>query len=341
MSTSTAPPAWADRNRRSRNTDWDLPTFIDRWQGQIKNAGTLRKYGPYFDLFVTWMERYSDHRDIGMVRDADVAELEDYFDYLQSPHWDGHPGDCVTECVSLPYDTPSLKAKYDALSSAFNYASVHQIRGTNPVRAIKLEKRQRKMRTVLLPWEIDDVMRAARAVSLRAQVTNGYAHGCGMRCEEIENVDVERFYDVPRGRMLRFRRKGGGWADIDIPRRLAAATDEYLKGRTEGPLIMSEGRRTRNPLTGELEHTRLDASGIYRMVQAAGAACGFSIGPHDGRATAITLALVDPAQPSHDRVMAYFGHSDFATTMIYRHASRLPAGHHRNPWGIDWKTQAP
>jgi hypothetical protein len=39
--------------------------------------------------------------------------------------------------------------------------------------------------------------------------------------------------------------------------------------------------------------------------------------------------------------MSYFGHKDFSTTMIYRHASRLPAGHHHNPWGIDWRTQAP
>jgi hypothetical protein len=284
MSTSTTAPAWADRNRRSRHQDWDLATFTERWLTQIKNPGTRRKYGPYFDLFVTWMTRYSDHRDIGILRDAGVAELEDYFDYLQSPHWEDHPGDCNTECASLPYETPSLKAKYDALSSAYNYAGVHQIRASNPVKAIKLDKRQRKQRTILLPWEIEDVMAKARATSLRSAVANGYAIGCGMRCEEIENVDVAKFYDVPRGRMLSFRRKGGDVVDIDIPHRLARLTDEYLKGRTEGALIVSQGRRTRNPDTGELEHTRLDASGIYRMVQAAGAACGFKIGPHDDRA---------------------------------------------------------
>lgn len=342
MSTSTTAPAWADRNRRSRNIDWDLPTFTDRWLSQLKNAETRRKYGPYFDLFVTWMERYSDHRGIDVISNADVAELEDYFEYLQAPHWDDHPGDCVTECASLPYGTPSLKAKYDALSSAFNYSNVHQLRGTNPIRAVKIGRRTRKQRMILLPWEIDDVMRAARRQSLRAAVATGFVIGAGLRCDEVENVDVKNFYTVPRGRMLRFKRKGQDhWADIDIPRPLEPLLDAHLDGRTEGPLIMSTGRRTRNKETGLLEHTRLDSSGIYRTVQAAGAECGFQIGPHDGRATSITLALVDPAKPSHDRIMAYYGHQDFSTTMIYRHASRLPAGHHHNPYGIDWTTQAP
>lgn len=341
MSTSTTTPAWADPNRRSRNVDMDLRTFISRWEGQITSPETLRKYRPYFDLFMTWMERYSALKDIDVLKHTGVEELEDYFDYLTSEHWHDHPGECVTECGSLPYDPPSLKAKYDALSSAFNYAIVHQLRGTNPLRAIKLEKRQRKERHILLPWEIHDLVAAARQESLRAAVANGLAVGPGLRCEEIEKVDIERFYEVPRGRMLHFQRKGGEWARIDIPRPLEPLLDELTDGRASGPLITSLGRRTRNKDTGRLEHTRLDASGIYRMVQRAGQACGFKLGPHDERATSVTLALVDPAQPSTHRLMAFYGHKDFSTTMIYRHASRLPAGHHRNPYGIDWKTQAP
>ncbi|MEU1552160.1 site-specific integrase [Streptomyces scabiei] len=341
MPTSTTTPAWADPNRRNRNADMDLPTFISRWEGQITSPETLRKYRPYFDLFMAWMERYSGLKGIDVLKDAGVAELEDYFDYLKSEHWDGHPGDCVTECESLPYKPASRKAKYDAISSAFNYAIVHQLRGTNPVRAIKLEKRPRKERHILLPWEVHDVIAAARKESLRSAVANGLAVGAGMRCEEIERVDIERFYQVPRGRMLHFQRKGGDWARIDIPRPVEPLLDEMIGDRTHGPLLMSTGRRTRNKATGQLEHTRLDASGIYRMVQRAGEECKLQLGPHDERATSITLALVDPAKPSIDRLMAYYGHKDFSTTMIYRHASRLPAGHHRNPYGIDWTTQAP
>ncbi|MEV5264807.1 tyrosine-type recombinase/integrase [Streptomyces werraensis] len=355
MSATTDRPAWADRNRRSRNTDWTLATFISRWEDQLKSPETRRKYVPYFEAFVTWMERYSDYTGIDILREAGVEELEDYFTYLQSPHWDGHDGDCTRECRSLPYDLPSLKAKRDALSAAFSYAGVHQLRRTNPVLAIKLDPRTRKQRLILLPDEILAVVDAARGRSwkdgflpdarqagLRAAVTTALFFGAGLRCEEVQNIDVENLYTVPRGRMLRFKRKGQNkWADIDIPHRVAALIDEHLAGRTEGPLIMSTRRRTRNKETGELEHTRLDSSGLYRMVQAAGAACGFKLGPHDGRATSITLALVDPAQPSHDRIMAYYGHESFSTTMIYRHASRLPAGHHKNPYGIDWTTQAP
>lgn len=355
MAATTTPPAWADRNRRSRNTDWTLSTFRDRWEEHITNAGTRRKYTSYFTLFIDWMERYSDHTGIDIVKEAGVEELEDYFTYLKSPHWDGHPGDCNTECHSLPYKLPSLKAKYDALSSAFNYSTVHQLRASNPVRAIKLDPRTRKPRLILLPHEINDVVAAARGTSwknqflpqaqqagLRSAVTTAMFFGAGLRCEEVENIDVENFYTVPRGLMLRFKRKGHNhWADIDIPRPVATLIDQHLAGRTQGPLIMSTQRRTRNKDTGELEHTRLDASGLFRMVQAAGTACGFKLGPHDGRATSITLALVDPDQPSHDRIMAYYGHADFATTMIYRHNSRLPAGHHKNPYGIDWETQAP
>jgi len=355
MAATTAPPAWADRNRRSRNTDWTLSSFQGRWKEQLKNPETRRKYVPYWELFVGWMERYSDHSGIDVVKEAGVEELEDYFSYLQSPHWDEHPGDCTTECGSLPYELPSVKAKYDALSSAFTYAMTHQLRGTNPVRAIKLDPRTRKQRLILLPWEITDVVKAARGTSwkdqfspkaqqtgIRSALVTALFFGVGLRCEEVENIDVENLYTVPRGQMLHFKRKGQNkWEDIDIPHRVASLLDEHLDGRDKGPLIMSTQRRRRNPETGELEHTRLDSSGLYRIVQAAGAACGHQLGPHDGRATSITLALVDPDKPRHDRVMAYYGHQDFATTMIYRHASRLPAGHHRNPYGIDWKTQAP
>ncbi|MEV7902154.1 tyrosine-type recombinase/integrase [Streptomyces anulatus] len=341
MPVSTSTPPWADRARRQRNVEMDLETFVRRWGNQLTSPETRRKYMPYLDLFLGWMERYSEYAGIEALKQAGVEEVEDYFTYLESPHWDDHPGDCTTECASLPYGTPSLKAKYDALSSAFAYSIVHQLRGTNPIKAVKLESRARKQRIVLLPWEINDILAAAREESIRSQIATGYAFGPGLRCEEIEGVSVENFCQVPRGRMLRFKRKGGVWVDIDIPHRLAEMTDEFLDGRTEGPLIMSTGRRTRNKETGQLEHTRLDASGIFRMVQSAGGKCGFAIGPHDGRASTITLALVDPAKPSHDRVMNYYGHRDFNTTMIYRHASRLPPGHHRNPIGLDWKTQAP
>ncbi|MGW3153731.1 tyrosine-type recombinase/integrase [Streptomyces sp. NPDC001089] len=341
MSTSTGAPAWADRSRRSRTTEMDLTTFLERWEKSLTSPETRRKYGPYFALFLGWMERYSDHQGLDVLKHTGVEEIEDYFEYLKSPHWDGHPGDCVSECDRLPYEAPGLKAKYDALSSAFNYANVHQLRGTNPLRAVKVEKRERPMRHILLPWEIHDLITAAKAESHRCAVANGLAVGAGLRCEEIENVDIENFYEVPRGRMLHFKRKGGSWARIDIPRPLEPLLDRHIDGRAAGPLITSTGRRTRSKETGLLEHTRLDASGIFRMVQRAGATCGFKLGPHDLRATSITLTSVDPAKPSTDRIMTYYGHQDFNTTMIYRHAARLPAGHHRNPLGIDWTTQAP
>ncbi|MEU0215030.1 hypothetical protein ABZ281_07850 [Streptomyces sp. NPDC006265] len=342
MAATTTAPNWADRNRRSRNTDWTLTTFRDRWEDQLQNPGTRRKYLAYFDLFVTWMERYSDYSGIEVIKQAGVEELEDYFAYLQAPHWDEHPGACNTECGNLPYKLPSQKAKYDALSSAFNYSVIHQLRGTNPVAAIKLDPRTRKQRLILLPWEVHDVVAAAGRESPRAALVTALFFGAGLRCEEVANIDVHRFYYVPRGRMLRLKRKGKNrWQDIDIPHAIVPLLQKHLRGRTEGPLITSTGRRTRNPDTGQLEHTRLDHSGLFRMVQRAGAACQVKVAPHDGRATSITLALVDPAQPSRDRIMTYYDHGDFNTTMIYRHASRLPAGHHRNPYGIDWTTQAP
>ncbi|MFJ3270990.1 tyrosine-type recombinase/integrase [Streptomyces sp. NPDC086776] len=338
----TTTPLWADRARRSRTTDIDLKTFDERWANIHKSPETYRKYQRYVALFMTWAERYTEFTGLDVVKEAGLAELEDYFGYLQSPHWDEHPGACVSECRNLPYDAPSLKAKYDALSSYFDYAITHQLRGTNPVKGIKVGKRQRKKRLILLPWEINDLVAEARRQSYRAAVAAGFFFGPGLRCEEVENINVENFYQVPRGRMLHFRRKGQDrWQDIDIPKPLEPLLDEHLGDRTTGPLIMSTGRRTRNKTTGELEHTRLDSSGLWRMIQAAGERCGHKLSPHDGRATSITMSLVDPAQPSVDRVMTYYDHHDIDVTLGYRNAARLPAGHHRNPYGVDWKTQAP
>lgn len=338
----TTTPRWADRARRDRTVEIDLSTFDERWAKTHKSEETYRKYRRYVDLFMIWAERYTELVGLDAVKTSGLDELEDYFDYLQSPHWDDHPGDCVSECQNLPYGAPSLKTKRDALSSYFGYAITHQLRGTNPVKGIKIGKRQRKKRMILLPWEIHDVIADARRESLRSAVTAGFFYGPGLRCEEVENIDVERFYEVPRGRMLHFRRKGEDrWQDIDIPRPLTPLIDALLDGRTNGPLIMSTGRRTRNKATGALEHTRLDSSGLWRMVQAAGERCGHKISPHDGRATSITLSLVDPAQPSVDRVMTYYDHHDIDVTLGYRNADRLTAGFHRNPYGVDWKTQAP
>ncbi|MFD9815146.1 tyrosine-type recombinase/integrase [Streptomyces sp. NPDC059080] len=335
-------PAWADRSRRSRTAEIDLKTFDERWAKTHSSPETLRKYRGYADLFMEWADRYTEYSGIDILKEVGLAELEDYFDYLTSEHWDGHPGPCVSECGSLPYEIPSLKAKYDALSSYFGYAIVHQLRGTNPVKGIKLDPRTRKKRMILLPWEIHDVVGAARQESIRAAITTGFFFGPGVRCEEVERIDIERLYQVPRGRMLRLRRKGKNrWQDIDVPHPLNPLIDELIDGRTHGPLVMSTGRRTRNKETGELEHTRLDSSGLWRMVKRAGEACGFDISPHDGRATSITLSLVDPNQPSIDRVMTYYDHHDLDVTLGYRNADRLPSGFHRNPFGIDWKTQAP
>ncbi|WNI17639.1 tyrosine-type recombinase/integrase [Actinacidiphila sp. ITFR-21] len=335
-------PTWADRARRASTTEIDLATFDERWAKTHSSGETFRKYRGYADLFMEWATRYTDYSGIDILKEAGLPELEDYFDYLTSEHWDGHPGPCVSECGSLPYEVPSLKAKYDALSSYFGYAITHQLRGTNPVKGIKLDPRARKKRMILLPWEIHDIVAAAREESIRAAVTTGFFFGPGVRCEEVERIDVENFYQVPRGRMLRFRRKGKNrWQDIDVPRPLNPLIDELLGGRTSGPLIMSTGRRTRNKDTGALEHTRLDSSGLWRMVKKAGERCGLNVSPHDGRATSITLSLVDPAQPSVDRVMTFYDHHDLAVTLGYRNAARLPSGFHRNPYGIDWRTQAP
>lgn len=347
-------PAWARRVTDDYGNDLRGP--VDLLAAMLKlypSGETRRKYRINISQFFLWLERYHPQTHILSVQ---VPHIDLYREYLTSRHWDGHPGACLPECEELPYGETSKATKLSAISSYYGYCVEQNRRDSNPVmrqrgRRKNGDESQHRLKPILLPHEIAEVMQEARKAvtgrsviktpTLRTAVVVGAFVGPGLRCEELENARAEGLGWRGKTRTLRFQRKGGGWQTIDLPYKFAPLLDAYLGDRRSGPLIISDGRRRRNPGTGELEHSGVGSDTLRDIVTEIGVITGIreQLYPHLLRHTSITLALTDQ-HATPQRVMVYYGHERMDTTMrYYNHTRLLGPGHLRNMYGIDWETQ--
>lgn len=334
----TASTGWrAPALDRQHNAITDYATLKTRWLGSLRSPETARKYGPYLETFCTWM-----HLSQGLTEDQVVeltihAHLEDYVAYLQQPHADDHPGPHFEECWKVPFKPASVNAKVRAVGSFFKYCMKHTSRAVNPVSGLDLPNTRAKDRRIYLPGEINALMAVALREEIRDAVMVGLFMGMGLRCSDAANAQAAD-YKVFEGnrRLLGTVRKGDKWQLLDVPFPLVPLFDEYHDGRDAGPFLRPyDGRRDEETIP------RLSPSTLFRALQRVGEKSGFpSIGTHDGKATATTLASTDP-NSTPDRVMRYFGHEDYNTTLGYIQTAQLKApGHHVNPIGVDWSIQA-
>jgi site-specific recombinase XerD len=130
----------------------------------------------------------------------------------------------------------------------------------------------------------------------------------GLRVSEVCSAAVEDV-SVERGhRVLAIQRKGGRRDLVPLAPRTAAAIDEQLSERSDGPLLLANDD---GPLN-RFQATRI----VRRLTRAAG--IGKHISPHSLRHTAVTLAL-DAGVPLRD-VQDMAGHADPRTTRRYDRA---------------------
>ena len=130
----------------------------------------------------------------------------------------------------------------------------------------------------------------------------------GLRVSEVCTAHVEDIA-VERGhRVLTVERKGGRRDLVPLAARTAAAVEEHIDKRSDGPLLLANDG---GPLN-RFQATRV----IRRLTRAAD--IDKSISPHSLRHTAVTLAL-DAGVPLRD-VQDMAGHADPRTTRRYDRA---------------------
>ena len=88
--------------------------------------------------------------------------------------------------------------------------------------------------------ELRAISKAGREIGGRHWALTDLLVGFALRISECTNILIENYQEEERGyRVLKFRRKGGGWETKPLPYQMLAALDAAAAGRTEGHLLVA------------------------------------------------------------------------------------------------------
>lgn len=322
---------------------------------------TRSAYLRYLSEFKRWL-----HYMHGVtMRDAYRGHITAYWEYLESHHFEGHPGPCTSICEGAPYEGSALWVRKAAIRSFYRFLYVKKVRGDNPCTEDDFDTlpswgddSSTRQKDILLPHEIQTYWEYATEGGPHRQLVLALPFAMNLRAEECLSFRLDRSHleTFPKTKRALIKRKGNWMQWVDIPPILWPVIDRYTDGRSSGPLLLTNGRRTRQE-DGSLAHTALSYRQFLDLTQAAGTESGVrprteggkGMHPHLGRHTAITLALTETQAISSDgltvrtsetRVSTWAGHKEPKTTRRYYNNLRLTPGVHRNPLGPDWSCQA-
>jgi integrase/recombinase XerD len=220
--------------------------------------------------------------------------------------------------------TPSTVArKLATLSGFYSYATDEGILPLSPVQRVRRPRVGRESQTLGLDRDQACTFLAQAA----AASPRDHALACllilnGLRASEAAGLNVADLGTERGHQIIIVAGKGGTSYRVPLAPRTAEAIREHLDGRTDGPLLLSNGS---GPLT------RSDVSRIVRRL--AHRANLPRVSPHGLRHTAVTLAL--DAGASLRDVQDFARHADPRTTRRYdtgrhsldRHATYALSGY--------------
>jgi integrase len=158
--------------------------------------------------------------------------------------------------------------------------------------------------------ELGALVKAAQADSPRSYALVLLLGLNGLRISEALGADVDDIGNERGHRVLYVTRKGGKRATVPLAPRTAEAVEEYVGGRTTGPLFATAtGKRWQR---SEAWRT------LRRLARDAVPAKANSVHPHDFRHAFVTLSL--DAGASLRDVQDAAGHADPRTTRRYDRA---------------------
>jgi integrase/recombinase XerC/integrase/recombinase XerD len=189
----------------------------------------------------------------------------------------------------------------------------------NPADLVATPKRDRKLPRVLSREEMQtllDRIPTRTPLELRDRAMLELAYSCGLRAEEVVNLDV----DAPdfESERLRIEGKGGKTRFVPIGEPAQAALARYLE---RGRRALT-GVRREDALLVSKSGRRLHPSDVRRRLQrwVREAAIAGGVSPHALRHSFATHLLTNGADLRI--IQELLGHADISTTEIYTHTTR-------------------
>jgi site-specific recombinase XerD len=203
--------------------------------------------------------------------------------------------------------------KLSGVSSWYDFLIKLRAVDANPVRGADRPavSRDHSSTVGLTPQEVDALLAAAAAdtgpAAARHRAVVALLADLGLRVGEVVGLDVADLGWERGHRSVRFVAKGGKPRRRALTPAAAQAVEEYLAGRTEGPLFVTTGG------------ARLDRHAVFRLVRRlarqAGIASADRLSPHSLRHAFATAARAEGV-PLED-VQDAMGHADPRTTRRY------------------------
>jgi integrase/recombinase XerD len=221
----------------------------------------------------------------------------------------------------------TIARRLSSVSSWYDFLVTEQVRATSPAKHVRRPKvgdrgetpglTRDELRRLLLAAKEHGSLRSIALLSLLAHT--------GVRVGEALNRDVEHLAHDRGHRILRLQRKGGRGDRTVLTAPVVRALDEYLNGRTTGPLFITKtGRRMDQP-----EAWRM----VRRLARRAALDGAAEIRPHSLRVFFITGA--GEAGVALEDVQDAAGHADPRTTRRYdrgRHSLDRHASYALTSW---------
>jgi site-specific recombinase XerD len=283
------PPAWRK----------GLSHFDRSLQAHGMAERTRRAYGRDLGEFAVWAAE--QRLDPGQVR---YRGLRRYAARLSGTTADG--GRALSK--------PTVARKLAAIRTFFRYMVEREELDQNPADLVSSPRRPRKLPRLMKPEEVAELLDripASTPLELRDRALFELAYSCGLRCEEIVNLDTGSVdFDAEELRVLGKGTKTrivpvGEPAQRALERYLAGGRPELAGGSDEPALFVSKSGR------------RLSPSDVRRRLSSwlRNAGLSSAVSPHTLRHSFATHLLEGGADLR--TIQELLGHSSVSTTQIY------------------------
>src|SRR6059058_926918 len=154
--------------------------------------------------------------------------------------------------ASAAHRTPGYRAatvarKLSALAGFYDFG-VHDagVLTHSPAASVRRPKGSDESQAVgLTADELRRLLAAATAHSPRSATLVSVLTFCGLRISEALGADVRDYGHHSGHRVLKVTRKGGKTARVALAPPVVRALDEYLEGRSDGPIFLASNGRDR------------------------------------------------------------------------------------------------
>ncbi len=273
----------------------------------------------------------SDHTVAAYRRD--LADLSAFLaDYLGTPEWDWQGVDRLTLrsflgwCLRRGLSRRTIGRKLSAVRGFFRFLHLEDRLPSNPARAVRAPKAEKRLPGHLSRTETDALFRLAetRAAENTLSGTRTLAmlellYGSGLRLSELQGMDGKHV-DLGQGQ-VRVRGKGKKERIVPLTARSVEALKRYEPRRREA---FSRGLDDRDPdpLFVNNRGGRLSRRSIQRSVRdlVSSAAADEGLSVHSLRHSFATHLL--DAGADLLAVKELLGHVSLSTTQIYTHTSK-------------------